>query len=240
MDNPSENLKLASTLIHMAQGVAFFIIGMMAIYVMEKGEMASEKFKFIAPLSFIFAGAITLMVMIGVLGNWSFDSAIAVMKIKPGFFIFMALACVFISSGFSGVLFESDRQKNKVWVYFYLIFIFAIALLYAFMHTRVNGAAEVFVMTHHIAIASTLALALIFKITEFFTEKKSVKILGIVFLLITSFQLFTYKESDNSFKHKKVIFEVEGAAESSEALVKGDKKEHKANDKTTNKKRHSN
>ncbi|MCK5106559.1 MAG: hypothetical protein KAQ76_03265 [Elusimicrobiales bacterium] len=234
MDNPSENFRLASNCIHFLQGAAFFIIGIAAIYIYEKGEKAQEKFKFISPLSLIAAGALSLVVMIGVLGHWSFDGAIAIMKVKPGFFIFMALSCLFISGGFSGVLFESDREKNKVWGYFYLIFIFAIAALYALMHTRVNGGAEVFVMINHIAVAGVLALALILKITEFFTEKKIIKILASVLLLATSFQLLTYKEHEDSFKYRIITVE-SGSGD----IVKS-KKESKANEKTTDKKRHSN
>jgi hypothetical protein len=211
MDNPSENFRLASNYIHFVQGAAFLIIGLMAAYLHDKEKKSQEKFKFIAPLSFIIAGALSFLIIINVLGHWSFDSAIAIMKIKPGFFIFLALSCVFVSAGFSGVLFESDRQKNKVWGFFYWIFIFAIAGLYALMHTRVNNEASVFVMTNHIAMAGTLGIALIFLLAMVFTKKKFIKVFVIVFFLITSFQLLTYKESAESFKSKVVTLEAGNA-----------------------------
>ncbi|MCG2726015.1 MAG: hypothetical protein L6420_07145 [Elusimicrobia bacterium] len=207
--NLSENFRLVSTLIHFLQGAAFFIIGVIAIYIHENGGKAQEKLKFISPLAFIAAGAVSLLAIIIILGDWSFESAIAIMKIKPGFFIFMALSCVFMSAGFSGVLFAADKKKNKVWGYFYWIFIFSIAVLYALMHTRVNNAASAFVMANHIVMAGALAIALVFKITEFFAEKKIIRTLGIIFLLITSFQLLIYKESENSFKYEIVTIKSE-------------------------------
>ena len=92
MDNPSENFRVASTYIHFLQGAAFLIMGITAAYIQDKEKKAQEKFKFIAPLSFIAAGVLSLLVIVNVLGHWSLDSAVAVMKIKPGFFIFMALS----------------------------------------------------------------------------------------------------------------------------------------------------
>ncbi|MCK5582445.1 MAG: hypothetical protein KAI33_01575, partial [Elusimicrobiales bacterium] len=212
---------------------AFFIMGGIILCIQEKEEVR-EKIKFVAPLAFIAAGALSLLAIIIVVGDWSFDFAISVMKIKPGFFIFMALSCVFISAGFSGVLFESDRKKNKFWGYAYWIFIFTIAVLYAIMPFRVNDEARVFVMANHIAMAITLTMALVLKISEFFTEKKIIKILGIIFLLITSFQLLIYKENADSFKHRIVTIKSESGD------MEKAKKEYKDNDKTTDKKRHSN
>ncbi|MEA3306399.1 MAG: hypothetical protein U9Q34_01265 [Elusimicrobiota bacterium] len=207
MDNLSDNFRVASNYIHFLHGSVFFIMGITAAYVHVKEKKDQGKFRFISPLSFIIAGVLSFLVIIGVLGHWSLESAIVVMKIKPGFFIFMALSCIFVSAGVSGVLFEADRGANKFWGFFYWIFIIAIAALYAFMHTRVNSEASLFVMTHHIAMAGTLTMALIFKLTGIFTEKKVIKIFAIVFLLITSFQLLTYKENDNSFKRRVITVE---------------------------------
>ncbi len=228
MDNPSENFRVLSTLIHILQGAVFFIMGLAAVYIQEKGAKAGEKIKFISPLAFIVAGALSFALIINILGHGSFNGAVAVMKIKPGFFIFVALACVFLSAGFSGVLFEADRKKNGVWGFAYLIFIFAIVVLYAIMHTRVSAQAEISVMTQHIAMAATLAAALIFKIAGIFKEKRFFNIACIVFLFITSFQLIAYKENEKSFKRAMVTVKAEIAPPNS---VK------KNNGKTTDKKR---
>lgn len=234
INNPSENLRLASTVVHFFQGIAFFTMAIAAVYTRSG---CRRWIKFVSPLACITAGILSLFAMGVILGDWNFNAAINIIRFKPGFFIFMALTLLLLSAGFAEALFAADERRNKMWKYFQLFFIGFIAVLYMMMHTRVNNEAIHFVMIEHIAIGATLMMASIMKVAELFTAKKIIKMTGIVFLLMASFQLMVYKEDVRSFSYSPTTVTIESGNFKSRANLQ---KKQEINEKAIDKKRHSN
>ena len=234
IDNPSENLRLASTVVHFFQGMAFFAMAVATCYT---GVGCKRWIKFVSPLACIAAGILSLFAIGVILGDWNFNDAINIIRLKPGFFIFMALTLLLLSAGFSEALFAADERRNKMWKYFQLFFLGFMAVLYMMMHTRVNNEAIHFVMIDHVAIGATLMTALIMKVAELFTAKKIIKMTGIIFLLMTSFQLMVYKEDVRSFSYNPTTVTIKSSDFKSRANLQ---KKQEINEKDIDKKRHSN
>ncbi len=193
--NP-DSYNTASTAIHIAQGAALLVLGLTEAYA---GVEPGKRINFFSPAALLASGSAMALIMLYLLGDWSLDNALAALNTKNGFFIFVSFACFYAAAGLSQLTSLSSGGKGRGWHYVFLLFLAAIAALYFGVAGRVGPEAAAKVGIYHSAMGVTLLAAVLFKILYGFSPRRSLHLVWTILLLMTSFQLLSYREMPGAF-----------------------------------------
>lgn len=197
-----ENYNTASTAIHMAQGAALLALGLTEACA---GHEAGRRIRFASPAALLAGAAAMALIMFHFLGGWSPAKALGALKLKNGFFIFVSFACFYASAGLSQLTFLSSGGKGRGWYYLFLFFLAVIAALYFSVAGRVGPGAAAEVGVYHSALGVTLLAAVLFKLLHGFLPRRSLQLGWTMLLLMTSFQLLSYREVEGAFDPRVVL-----------------------------------
>lgn len=191
---------------HMLQGLAFFVCA--ATDIALRGGESMKKFRFVSPAMFVFSGVAAILYAIFAIGAFDIDVFKAALDSRRGFLILFGISFILISAGISQAMHVFREREKSIWLILFFIFLFAIALLYAFYHKRVGAYSAYFALVNHWAAAGTLFIALVFKILSMKIHREIFRGLWAVFLMMTAFQLIAYRESGDAFGEKAVVLEI--------------------------------
>jgi len=191
-----DSYNTASTAIHIAQGCALLVLGLTEAYA---GLEPGRRIKLFSPLAFLLSGIAMALAILYFLGGWSMENALAALKMKNGFFIFVSFACFYASAGLSQLTFISSDEKSRGWHYLFLLFLAVIAVLYFSVARRAAPAAAAEVGLYHSALGITLLAAVAFKFLHGFRPRRTLHLGWIILLLMTAFQLLSYREIKGAF-----------------------------------------
>ena len=149
------------------------------------------------------------LIMLYFLGGWSLDNALVALKLKNGFFIFVSFACCYASAGLSQLTFLSSGEKGRGWHYLFLLILAVIAALYFSVAGRVGPEAAAQVAVYHSALGVTLLSAVLFKLAHGFIPRRSLHLGWTMLLLMTSFQLLSYREIEGAFDIRGISMRTE-------------------------------
>jgi len=200
-----DNYNAASTAIHIAQGAALLVLGLTEVYAGEPGK----RLKLFSPAALLAGGIAMALVMFYFLGGWSLDNTMVALKLKNGFLIFVSFACFYASAGLSQLTFLTSGGKGRGWHYLFLIFLAVIAVLYFSVASRVGAEAAAEVRVYHSAMGVTLLAAVLFKLLHGFRPRRGLHLGWIMLLLMTSFQLLSYREVEGAFDTRVVSIRTE-------------------------------
>ncbi len=186
----------ASTAIHIAQGSALLVLGLTEAYA---GVEPGKRIKFFSPAALLAGGIAMALIILCLLGGWHLDNALAALKMKNGFYIFVSFACFYASAGLSQLTFLSSDEKSRGWNYLFLLFLAVIAALYFSVAGRAGPEAAAEVGVYHSAMGATLLAAVLFKLIYGFRPRRSLHLGWSMLLLMTSFQLLSYREIKGAF-----------------------------------------
>jgi len=206
MTSGLENYNTASTAIHIAQGGALLVLGLIEAYA---GLEPGKRIKFASPAALLAAAIGMILLMLYFLGGWSLDNTMAALKLKNGFLIFVSFACCCASAGLSQLAFLSSGEKSRGWHYLFLLFLAAIAVLYFGVARRVGPEVSAVVGVYHSAMGVTLLAAVLFKLLHGFIPRRSLHLGWTMLLLMTSFQLLSYREIEGAFEPRVVSVRTE-------------------------------
>ena len=199
-----ENLKQASTFIHVCQGGALLILGAAEAYA---ADNQAKKINFLPPAAFMLSGALMLVSMLYFLGNWHLQPLLDALELKKGFYIFPAFAWLFAAAGLGRMMALYMGEKGGFWQFLFLVFLCVIALLYFTVPYRVNEAARLPVLAFHSAMGISLLAAVVSKSLHVFMKKKILQIIWAVLILITAGQLLIYRENPQAFEYHVVTIQ---------------------------------
>ena len=199
------NFNQASNAIHVLQGAALLTLGLTEGYTLDNPR--HKKINLAAPLVFVLSAAGAAVAMLYFLGGWNIDNTLSALNVKRGFYIFVAFACCYASAGLSRFTYLASDAKSGGWHYMSLVFLTAIAALYFTMGAKVSEEASYIVGTAHSAIGATLLAAVLAKFLHGFLKWKAFNVIWSALLLMTAFQLLTYRENKNSFECKTVTIQ---------------------------------
>lgn len=191
-----DSYNTASTVMHSAQGCALLVLALSEAYAVKK---PGGKTGLAAPAAFLLSGAAMCLAMLHFLGGWDIKSALLSLELKSGFYIFVSFACFYASAGLSLLTFRSSGGKSLFWRYLFLVFLAAIGLLYFGMSGKVNPEAAAGVAAYHAAFGLTLLAAVFFKLLHELRPRRALNLAWIILLLISSFQLLSYREVPGAF-----------------------------------------
>jgi hypothetical protein len=192
--NP-EGYNTASTFIHVAQGGALLVLGLTEAFAKE----SDGKIKLASPAALLAGPAAMALAILYFLGGWSIKSALFSLHIQRGFYIFISLACFYASAGLSQLNFLSSGETRRAWHYLFLVFLAVIAFLYFCVPGKVNPEAEREALINHSALGLTLFFAVISKFIHGLRPRRKFHIIWVSLLLVTAFQLLTYRETPGAF-----------------------------------------
>jgi len=192
----------ASTLIHITQGAALFVLGAAEIYT--RGDQDSRA-SLAGPLALLAAAIVMPLFMLALPGGWSLTQLRAALEIRKGFYLFVAFACLFGAAGLSRI--ASRSSKGGGWRALFLFFLAASGALYFTLAWRVNEEAWRQVLAWHAAIGTTLLLAVAAKAAYIFSGRRALHVCWAALLLVTSLQLLAYKEIPGAFSLRIVTFQ---------------------------------
>lgn len=194
----------ASNLIHMVQGAALLMLGAARAY---SADNPGRRFMIAAAAALALSGAVMLAVMLAVPGGWSLSQLGAALEIRRGFYLFIALACLFTAAGLSLLTGEALKRRGGAWHALFLGLLAFAGVLYFLLASRVNDEAWHRVLVWHASIGGTLLLAVAALAADSFRPKKALRVAGAVLLLMTGMQLVTYRETDGAFAPTLVTLE---------------------------------
>ncbi len=156
----------ASNLIHWLQGGALLALGAAEAYALQnKGT------KVILAASIVMAasGAAMFAAALALPGGWSPAQLLAALEVRPGFYLFIAFACLYGAAGLSLLTQEALGRSGGVWRALFLAFLAFSGALYFTVAWRVNEEAWRQVLVWHSAIGATLLLAVAAKSADIFS-----------------------------------------------------------------------
>ena len=194
----------ASNLIHWLQGGALLALGAAEAYaVQNKGR----KVVLAASIVLAASGAAMFACMLALPGGWSLAQLLAALEVRPGFYLFIAFACLYGAAGLSLFTQEALGRSGGVWRALFLAFLAFSGMLYFTLAWRVNEEAWREVLVWHSAIGATLLLAVAAKSADIFFNRRALQLSWAVLLLITGLQLVSYRETDGAFAPRLVTLE---------------------------------
>jgi ABC-type transport system involved in cytochrome c biogenesis permease subunit len=147
------------------------------------------------------------LVLYALPGGWSFPQLAASLAVRRGFYLFIAISCLFSAAGLSLVTKEALGQHGASWHGLALLLLAFAGVLYFTLPLRVNEEALGQVLVFHVAMGITLLLAVAAKALDLLRPRRALHLAWAVLLLITGLQLVSYRESDGSFAPKLVTME---------------------------------
>lgn len=199
----------ASNLIHSVQGAALLLLGAASAY---SADNKGRRFTIAAGAALALSGAVMLGVMLALPGGWSFSQLGAALELRRGFYLFVALACLFTASGLSLITKEALKRKGGSWQALFLGLLAFSGIIYFLLASRVNDEAWRRVLVWHSSIGGTLLLAVAALAADSFRPGKALRLAGAVLLLMTGLQLVSYRETDGAFA--PTLITLENSAES--------------------------
>lgn len=196
MTLPPAGYNAASTIMHEAQGAALLVLGLNEAYA---AHTPGGRIRFASPLTFLLSGVVVLLTMLNFLGGWNVANTLLSLQLNRGFYIFISFACFYASAGLSQLTFLYTEERTRGWHYLFLFFLAVIGFLYFGISQKVSPGAAVEVAAYHSAFGFTLIAAVSFKFLHDFRPRRVFNLVWIVFLLISSFQLLTYREVEGAF-----------------------------------------
>lgn len=199
-----DSLARASTGMHVAQGAGLFLLGAAEAY---SHDNPGSRLAAAGPLALLASAVAVPLVMLSVAAHWDLDLFRAVLDVRRGFYLFIALSCLFGSAGLSRLTQLSVRSAGGAWQGAFLVFLAAAGALYFLMAWRVNEEAWRQVLAWHAAMGATLLLAAAAKTAEIFLRRRALHFAWCVLLLMTAVQLLSYRESPGAFGLRMVTFQ---------------------------------
>ena len=219
-----DNYNAVSTAIHIAQGAALLVLGLTEA---AAGLEPGKRIKFFSAAALLAGGVAMALIMLRFLGGGSLDNTMEALKLRNGFFIFVSFACFYASAGLSQLTFLSSGEKGRGWDHMFLLFLAVIAVLYFSVSDRVGPEAAAEVAIYHSALGVTLLAAVLFKLVHGFRPRRSLHLVWTILLLMTSFQLLSYREIEGAFDFRGVGMQTEIKPVAPAAQAKSAKKNAK-------------
>lgn len=199
-----DSLARASTGMHAAQGAGLFLLGAAEAYLHDN---PGSRLSVAGPLALLAAAIAIPLIMLAVAAGWSPGQLKAVLDVRRGFYIFIALSCLFGSAGLSRLTQLSVGKAGGGWQAAFLFFLASAGALYFLMAWRVNEEAWRQVLAWHAAMGATLLLAAAAKAASLFSGRRSLHFAWCVLLLMTAVQLLSYREVPGAFGMRMVTFQ---------------------------------
>lgn len=194
----------ASNLIHWLQGGALLALGAAEAYALQN---KGRKVVLAASIVLAASGAAMFAAVLALPGGWSPAQLFTALEVRPGFYLFIAFACLYGAAGLSLLTHEALGRSGGVWRALFLAFLAFSGVLYFTQAWRVNEEAWREVLVWHSAIGATLLLAVAAKSADIFFSRRALQLSWAVLLLITGLQLVSYRETDGAFAPRLVTLE---------------------------------
>lgn len=199
-----DSLARASTGMHAAQGAGLFLLGAAEAYLHDN---PGSRLSAAGPLALLAAALAVPLVMLAVAAHWDFEQLRAVLDLRRGFYLFIALACLFGSAGLSRLTQLAVKKESGGWQAAFLVFLAAAGALYFLMAWRVNEEAWRQVLAWHAAMGATLLLAAAAKAASLISKRRALHFAWCVLLMMTAVQLLSYREAPGAFGMRMVTFQ---------------------------------
>lgn len=197
----------ASTLIHLAQGLALLALGAAEAYA---ADNPGRKAGLAGAAALLLAAAAVPLIILALPGGWSLEQARLALDVRRGFLIFVALACLFGAAGLSRLTQLLLAREGGGWRNLFLLFLALIALLYFHLGQRVNEEAAREVTAWHSAAGVTLLLAVAAATAA--AGRRRLRLAWAALLLAAGLQLAVYREKPDSFGLRLVTVTSEAEA----------------------------
>lgn len=199
-----DSLTRASTGMHIAQGAGLFLLGAAEAYVHDNPR---SRLAVLGPLALLAAAAAVPLVLLAVAADWNLELFRAVLDVRRGFYLFIALACLLGSAGLSRLTQLSVKSEGGAWQGAFLAFLAGAGALYFLMAWRVNEEAWRQVLAWHAAMGATLLLAVSAKAASLFSGRRALHLAWCALLMAAAIQLLSYRESPGAFGVRLVTFQ---------------------------------
>lgn len=199
----------ASNLLHAVQGAALLLLGAAQVYA---AENRARTLNLLAAAALALSGAVMIAVMLAVPGGWSFGQLSVALTVRRGFYLFIALACIFSAAGLSLLTKEALGRKGGGWQAAFLVLLAFAGVVYFLAASRVNEEAWRRVLVWHSAIGATLLLAVAAKAADILMPRRALRLAWAVLLVMTGLQLITYRETDGAFAARMITMEASSEA----------------------------
>lgn len=194
----------ASDLIHLLQGAALLLLGAAEAYSADNG---GRKVQLASGLALALCGAGTFAVVLALPGGWDLGQLSEALALRRGFYIFIALACLYAAAGLSLFTLALLGRRGGGWQAAFLALLAAAGALYFALPWRVNEEAMREVLVWHSALGATLILAVAARTAHVFRERKALRVAWAALLMAAGLQLVSYKESAEAFAPKLIRIE---------------------------------
>lgn len=194
----------ASSLLHSMQGAALLVLGAAEAYAIDnKGKMPGLAAGAVLALG----GAAMFLVVLALPGGWSLEQLSEALAVRRGFYLFIALACVFSAAGLSLITRTVLGRLGGGWQAMFLALLVFAGLLYFALGWRVNGEVLREILVWHYAMGITILLAVAARCADIFLKRRALRQAWAVLLLAAGIQLVTYRENTETFALNLVTLE---------------------------------
>lgn len=200
----------ASNLIHWLQGGSLLLLGAAEAYA---ADNEARKVPLAAGLVMALCGAGMFAAVLGLPGGWNLEQLSAALALRRGFYIFIALACLFTAAGLSRFTLALLGRRDGGWQALLLGLLAFAGALYFVLALRVNEEAMREVLVWHSAMGVTLLLAVAAKAAHLFSARRALHTAWAVLLLAAGLQLVSYREHAEAFAPRLVSVETSAPAQ---------------------------
>jgi hypothetical protein len=194
----------ASGIIHSLQGAALLFLGAAEAYAIDNnGKTPGLAAGAVLALS----GAAMFLVVLALPGGWSLEQLSEALSVRRGFYLFIAMACVFSAAGLSLITRAVLGRLGGGWQAMFLALLGFAGLLYFALGWRVNGEVLREILVWHYAMGVTLLLAVTARAADIFLKRRALRVAWAVLLLASGLQLVTYRENTETFAPKLVTLQ---------------------------------
>jgi hypothetical protein len=191
-----DSLARASTAAHAALGAGLFLLGASEAYAHDN---PGSRLALAGPLALLASAVAVPLTLLGISAAWDLEQLRAVLDARRGFYLFIALACLYGSAGLSRLTQLAARRDGGGWQAAFLVFLAASGALYFMMAWRVNEEAWRQVLAWHAAIGAAVLLAAAAKAAAVLTGRRALHFAWCALLMIAALQLLTYREVPGAF-----------------------------------------
>jgi len=198
----------ASGLIHLIQGAALLLLGAAEAYA---ADNAGRKAALAAGGALALSGVAMFGVILALPGGWDMNQLSEALAARRGFYLFIAMACVFCAAGLSRITGISLGRQGGGWQGVFLALLAFAGLLYFALGWRFQDQPREALVWHY-AMGATLLLAVAARAADSLLKRRPLRLAWAVLLLATGLQLVTYREGPETFAPKLVTLEVTSEA----------------------------
>jgi hypothetical protein len=193
----------ASGAIHLIQGAALLLLGAAEAYAIDN---AGRKAGLAAGGALALSGAAMFGVILALPGGWDLGQLSEALAARRGFYLFVAMACVFCAAGLSLITGAALGRQGGGWQAVFLALLAFAGLLYFSLGWRFQDQPREALVWHY-AMGATLLLAVAARAADFLLKRRPLRLAWAVLLLATGLQLVTYKEGADTFAPKLITIE---------------------------------